>query len=165
MDWPARSPDLNPIEHVWAILYRSISQGYHPPMTIQELTNILRHELEPLALQTVQNLVRSMPRRCQECCVARGGHTHYWQEKVTNLRMSMTFEIIWRKDGGFSNIYANSSLTSYRPWFVNWLPMFAINMLQIKLFIFLNRCFIIIIQHLYTMRKYVFAHLIVLSSV
>ena len=48
---------------------------------------------------------------------------------------------------------------------MNWLPMFAIKMLQIKLFIFLNRCFIIIIQHLYTMRKYQFAPLIVLSSV
>ena len=106
-----------------------------------------------------------VPRRCQECCAARGGHTHYWQEKGTDLHMSMTFEIIWRKDGDFSNIYANSSSTGYRPWFVNRLPMFAINMLQIKLFIFLNRCFIIIIQHLYTMRKYVFAPLIVLSSV
>ena len=30
-------------------------------MTIQELTNILRHEWEILDLQTVQNLVRSMP--------------------------------------------------------------------------------------------------------
>ena len=45
-------------------------------MTIQELTNILRHEWETIALQTVQILVRSMPRRCQECCAARGGHTH-----------------------------------------------------------------------------------------
>uniref|UniRef100_A0A8C5MJU2 Tc1-like transposase DDE domain-containing protein n=1 Tax=Leptobrachium leishanense TaxID=445787 RepID=A0A8C5MJU2_9ANUR len=24
MDWPARSPDLNPIEHIWDIMSRSI---------------------------------------------------------------------------------------------------------------------------------------------
>ena len=101
MDWPACSPDLNPVEHVWDILYRHILHGDHPPKTIQELTNILRHELETVALQTVQNLVRSMPQWCQECCAARGGHTHYWQEKVTDLHMSMTFEIIWHKDGDF----------------------------------------------------------------
>ena len=73
MNWPAHSPDLNPIEHVWDILYRRISQRHHPTMTIQELTIILRHEWETLALQTIQNLICSMPRRCQECWAARGG--------------------------------------------------------------------------------------------
>ena len=34
--------------------------------------------------------------------------------KKTDMRMSMTFEIILCKDGDFSNIYANSSLTGYR---------------------------------------------------
>ncbi|KAI3366544.1 hypothetical protein L3Q82_000676 [Scortum barcoo] len=28
MDWPARSPDLNPIEHIWDIMYRSIHQRH-----------------------------------------------------------------------------------------------------------------------------------------
>ena len=60
MDWPARSADLNRIKHVRGILYRRISQGDYPPITIQELTNILRHKWETLALQTVQKLVRSM---------------------------------------------------------------------------------------------------------
>jgi hypothetical protein len=27
MDWPARSPDLNPIEHIWDIMSRSIRTG------------------------------------------------------------------------------------------------------------------------------------------
>ena len=65
MDWPTLSPDLNPIEHVWNILYRCISQHDHPPMTIQELIIIFRHEWEALAFQTIQNLIHSMPWRCQ----------------------------------------------------------------------------------------------------
>ena len=73
MDWPARSPELNPIEHVWN---SRISKRDHLPLTIQELTITFIHEWESLALQTIQNLIRCMPRKCQECCADRGGHTH-----------------------------------------------------------------------------------------
>uniref|UniRef100_A0A673Y821 Tc1-like transposase DDE domain-containing protein n=1 Tax=Salmo trutta TaxID=8032 RepID=A0A673Y821_SALTR len=36
MDWPARSPDLNPIEHIWDIMSRSIHQRHVAPQTVQE---------------------------------------------------------------------------------------------------------------------------------
>ncbi|GFV87435.1 transposable element Tcb2 transposase [Trichonephila clavipes] len=35
MDWPARSPDLNPIEHVWDFLGRRLAARTFPPVTIQ----------------------------------------------------------------------------------------------------------------------------------
>ncbi|GFW03029.1 DDE_3 domain-containing protein [Trichonephila clavipes] len=31
MDWPAYSPDMNPIEHVWDMLGRRIAARQHPP--------------------------------------------------------------------------------------------------------------------------------------
>ncbi|GFY20963.1 transposable element Tcb2 transposase [Trichonephila clavipes] len=37
MDWPARSPDLNPIEHVWDFLGRRLAARILPPVTIREL--------------------------------------------------------------------------------------------------------------------------------
>ena len=37
MDWPARSPDLNPIEHAWDILQRAISARPVQSRTLQEL--------------------------------------------------------------------------------------------------------------------------------
>ncbi|GFU02951.1 transposable element Tc1 transposase [Trichonephila clavipes] len=37
MDWPARSPDLNPIEHVWDFLGRCLAARALPPVTIREL--------------------------------------------------------------------------------------------------------------------------------
>ncbi|KAL0158892.1 hypothetical protein M9458_046968, partial [Cirrhinus mrigala] len=69
MDWPARSPDLNPIEHIWDIMSRSIHQRHVAPQTVQELADAL--------VQETIHLIRSMPRRCREVIQALGGHTHY----------------------------------------------------------------------------------------
>ncbi|GFU06470.1 DDE_3 domain-containing protein [Trichonephila clavipes] len=33
MDWPAYSPDLNPIEHVWDMLCRRIAARQPPPLS------------------------------------------------------------------------------------------------------------------------------------
>jgi len=41
MDWPARSPDLNPIEHVWDYIYRWITQRQNRPITLLDLTQAL----------------------------------------------------------------------------------------------------------------------------
>ncbi|UYV66997.1 hypothetical protein LAZ67_4003618, partial [Cordylochernes scorpioides] len=44
MDWPARSPDLNPIEHVWDALGRRIGARHPSPRTLVKLrTALLRN--------------------------------------------------------------------------------------------------------------------------
>ena len=37
LDWPARSSDLNSVEHAWDILHRAISARPVQPRTVQEL--------------------------------------------------------------------------------------------------------------------------------
>ncbi|GFT32584.1 transposable element Tc3 transposase [Trichonephila clavipes] len=54
MDWPAYSPDLNPIEHVLDMLGRLIA-ARQPPTTC----------LPPLPQDQIDNLILSMPRRFQ----------------------------------------------------------------------------------------------------
>ena len=44
MDWPARSLDLNPIEHAWDMLQRRISARDRQPRTVREFTKMLIHE-------------------------------------------------------------------------------------------------------------------------
>ncbi|KAI3376769.1 hypothetical protein L3Q82_000371 [Scortum barcoo] len=51
MDWPARSPDLNPIEHIWDIMSRSIHQRHVAPQTVQELADAFSPEF--IALEAV----------------------------------------------------------------------------------------------------------------
>uniref|UniRef100_A0A8C7DIH5 Transposase n=1 Tax=Oncorhynchus kisutch TaxID=8019 RepID=A0A8C7DIH5_ONCKI len=77
MDWPARSPDLNPIEHIWDIMSRSIHQRHVAPQTVQELVDALVQVWEEIPQETIRHLIRSMPRCCREVIQAGGGHTHY----------------------------------------------------------------------------------------
>ncbi len=76
MGWPARSPDLNPIEHLWDILQRLVSGRQNPPATVQALTAAAREEWNGINLVTVRRLIRSMPRRCRGCIQSRGDHCH-----------------------------------------------------------------------------------------
>ncbi|GFX77277.1 transposable element Tc3 transposase [Trichonephila clavipes] len=41
MDWPAYSPDLNPIEHVWDMLGRRIAARQAPPTCLPELRRLM----------------------------------------------------------------------------------------------------------------------------
>ncbi|UYV60616.1 hypothetical protein LAZ67_1001671, partial [Cordylochernes scorpioides] len=56
MDWPARSPDLNPIEHVWDALGRRIGARHPSPRTLFELRTALLEEWGLLPLDLLQSL-------------------------------------------------------------------------------------------------------------
>jgi len=73
VDWPARSPDLNPIGD---IVSRSIHQRHVAPQTCQELTDALIQVWAEILQENICHLIRSMPRRCRKVIQARGGHTH-----------------------------------------------------------------------------------------
>ncbi|GFV80820.1 transposable element Tcb2 transposase [Trichonephila clavipes] len=74
MDWPAYSPDLNPIEHVWDTLGRRIAARlYHPENTVQ-LKQMLIEEWALLPQEMLHQLVLSMRRRCEATIGVREGH-------------------------------------------------------------------------------------------
>ncbi|GFS97564.1 transposable element Tcb2 transposase [Trichonephila clavipes] len=77
MDWPARSPDLNPIEHVWDFLGRRLAARTLPPVTIRELRLALQDEWAAMPQQLIDTLILSMGRRCETCLVVRGDHIPY----------------------------------------------------------------------------------------
>jgi len=77
MDWPAKSPDLNPIEHAWDILQRNISARQNKPNTLQELENALIQEWSLITQAEFRKLILSFQNRCREAIRARGGHTRY----------------------------------------------------------------------------------------
>jgi transposase len=76
LPWPALSPDLNPIEHLWDELGRRVRNGFNPLKTVDELRRALMQEWNNIPQAFIRNLIGSMRRRCQAVINARGGqHT------------------------------------------------------------------------------------------
>ena len=73
--WPAVSPDLNQIEHLWDRIDKVVRED--PPATIQELTQSLIDAWNAVNQIDVRRLVLSMRRRCHACVNKLGGHTSY----------------------------------------------------------------------------------------
>ena len=48
MDWPAQSPDLNPIEHLWQQLKQRLASYENPPQGINELWERVEREWEEI---------------------------------------------------------------------------------------------------------------------
>jgi transposase len=76
LPWPAHSPDLNPIEHVWAELRRRVDKRGEP-RSLQQLSAWLLEECNLIPQEVIDNLIRSMPRRVRAVIEAHGGNTRY----------------------------------------------------------------------------------------
>lgn len=75
LDWPAQSPDLNPIENVWKIL-GELSKARNPKTT-EELWDALKEEWNKITKREIEKLIASCSRRCQSVVEAKGLHTKY----------------------------------------------------------------------------------------
>ncbi|GFX74053.1 hypothetical protein TNCV_4475511 [Trichonephila clavipes] len=89
--WPARSPDLNPIENVWDALGRQVAGRNYPPTNKNTLIRALTEEWDKLPQQLLDNVVQSMVRRVEYCITLHGGHIPYW---YLSLRCLLTFRCI-----------------------------------------------------------------------
>jgi transposase len=85
LEWPPYSPDLNPIEHVWAELKKLVYK-LHPELytmegpedTVLEKIKVAVYEAwEQISDEFLYNLVDSMYARVEAVKKARGGYTRY----------------------------------------------------------------------------------------
>jgi transposase len=75
--WPAQSPDLNPIEHLWQHLKRRLGGYETPPTGILDLWERVQEVWDKIDPEVCQELIESMPRRVQAVIKAKGGSTKY----------------------------------------------------------------------------------------
>ncbi|VDH95795.1 serine/threonine-protein phosphatase 4 regulatory subunit 2 [Mytilus galloprovincialis] len=60
LPWPALSPDLSPIEHLWDQLGRRVREGQNPPETLQDLRLGLIREWNNIPQANIMTLIGSM---------------------------------------------------------------------------------------------------------
>ncbi|GFV68916.1 transposable element Tcb2 transposase [Trichonephila clavipes] len=77
MEFPACSPDLNPIENVWDMLRRRIAARPRPPATVRDLEIALLEEWNSIPQSLIDNFIASMANRCAAVLAVRGDHTPY----------------------------------------------------------------------------------------
>lgn len=77
MDWPALSPDLNPIENLWGILARAVYANGKQYYSKEELKKAIQSEWKKIGPQVLKNLVESMPKRIYELITLQGRKTKY----------------------------------------------------------------------------------------
>lgn len=77
LPWPAQSPDLNPIEHMWDMVQRRLFRMGIPRESPSILFSALREAWHAVPQDDVDRLILSMQRRCQAVLNNSGGQTHY----------------------------------------------------------------------------------------
>jgi transposase len=69
-NWPPRSPDLNPVENLWAILQRKVSD--RGPQTKEHLKQFVQEAWDALEQEFVDSFVRSFQSRCEAIFLRQG---------------------------------------------------------------------------------------------
>ena len=75
--WPAQSPDLNPIEHMWAYLKKQLGKYQTRPKSCKELWQRISVEWYKIPVEYCRDLIRSMPKRLAAVQRAKGRQTRY----------------------------------------------------------------------------------------
>ncbi|MBW0542301.1 hypothetical protein O181_082016 [Austropuccinia psidii MF-1] len=76
MEWPAHSPNLNPIEKIWKSMKSQISKLYQP-QNLEELKHAIWSCCRDIHPGILNDYLRSMPRRIQMVINQCGGPTSY----------------------------------------------------------------------------------------
>ena len=78
LKWPARSPDLNPIENMQGLLARKVYSNGKQYSSVQELKEALNKACKELDEKSLKPFLDSLKNRVEELIIKKGGKIHYW---------------------------------------------------------------------------------------
>ena len=77
LDWPAQSPDLNPIENLWSILKRRLNDYEEIPKSMYQLWERIETEWNKINKEICLKIIQSMAERIHAVLKSKGGHTKF----------------------------------------------------------------------------------------
>lgn len=84
MEWPAISPDLNPIEHCWAFLKDYLNEHFPhligqgmSEQAVREFQDAIEQAWLALNQSVMDGAIMSMRNRVDACIRAKGWYTNY----------------------------------------------------------------------------------------
>jgi transposase len=75
LEWPSNSPDLNPVENVWALLKKKISKIN--TKTTEEFVEIIKQSWDNIKKESIDNIINSMPSRIDKIIANDGDLIDY----------------------------------------------------------------------------------------
>jgi hypothetical protein len=77
IDWPARSPDLNPFENLWATMALRVYRDGKQYDDMAELRQAVLAAWDSITLDEIRTVIGSMSRRCIQVVERKGDKTKY----------------------------------------------------------------------------------------
>ncbi|XP_054708442.1 nephrin-like [Uloborus diversus] len=117
MEWPARFPDLNPIEHVWDALGRRLAALNPPPQTFAALDTALQEQWLPLPEEQIDCIIDSITHRypavvvnvTSTVVVAEGDNAYF--ECIFSANPILPDMVRWSTKGGEPILRENQQFT------------------------------------------------------
>ena len=77
-DWPAKSPDLNPIENAWGYLVHHVYKDGKQYYSLNDLREAIIREWDGMAQDFIKKLIDSMPKRVAKVVEVNGKAIGYY---------------------------------------------------------------------------------------